>query len=184
MEFARNFMRETSILVFIDLEMTGLNVKEHRIIEFAMIVTDTELNELERYTAVIHQDDYVLSKMTAWCAEQFKGAGGLTEQSQISSITELQVENDVVAILQKYCGTKYLCGNSVYMDKYFIMEFMPNISKLLHYRIIDISTIKTLALEWINLPSITKVNKHRALDDIIESIKELKYFKFHLFNKS
>ena len=175
-------MSNGTIFVFIDLEMTGLDVKKHRIIEFAMILTDTSMNELDRYSTVVHQSDSVLLNMSEWCVDQFKGPEGLAKNSRDSSTTEKDVITTVIKKLSPYPGTKYLCGNSVHMDKYFLMEYMPEITDLLHYRIIDISTLKVLVEEWKpEVEAFKKQNSHRALDDIIESINELKHFRSKLF---
>eukprot|EP00834_Sanchytrium_tribonematis_P004505 NODE_225_length_12315_cov_1.300671.p8 type:complete len:181 gc:universal NODE_225_length_12315_cov_1.300671:9889-10431(+) len=171
--------------VFIDLEMTGLEVKHHKILEFAMIITNENLDILKEFHSPVHQSQNVIDNMTSWCKDHFLGPGNLAEECLNSKMTESKIEIEVVSILQKYPGTKYLAGNSISTDKYFLMEYMPAIIDCLHYRIIDVSTLKTLVNCWLpQVQQFPKALRHRALDDIKESIEELSHFRKLLFNKA
>jgi oligoribonuclease len=165
--------------------MTGLDFTKDRIMEIACVVCDLKLNHIDSKEYILHQDDTILNTMDEWCVKNH-GATGLTEACRKSTITEAQAEDELLAFLQKYSKPKQspLAGNSVYADRMFLKVYMPKIDNFLHYRLIDVSTIKELARRWNpelfhNAPR--KKLVHRALDDIHESIIELKYYKQFLF---
>jgi oligoribonuclease len=175
-------------LIWIDLEMTGLDTQNDFIIEIATIVTDSELNTLaEGPVLAIHQPDEVLNKMDGWNTKQHTGSG-LTERVKQSTITEQQAEQQTIEFLQQYVppGKSPMCGNSICQDRRFLARCMPALEEYFHYRNLDVSTIKELARRW--APQISKgfekKANHLALDDIKESILELLYYREHLFKTS
>ena len=169
-------------LIWIDLEMTGLDPVKDKILEIATIVTDNELNIIEEGpVVVIGQSDECLEAMDDWCVRVHKQSG-LLEKVVNSSVTEAQAQDQTLDFLYKHCqpGKSPLCGNSVWMDRFFFLHHMSDLYTFLHYRTIDVSTIKELAKRWYpNSPALDfkKQNTHRALDDIRESIGELKHYK-------
>ena len=173
-------------IVWVDLEMTGLNIDKDTIIEMACIVTDDKLNIIaENEDIVIHHSDEALKQMSEWCVNQFQ-ISGLTEQARNSKITLEEAENNMLEFIKKYTpsGSCPLAGNSIHMDKIFLNKYMKKFMNHLHYRIIDVSSIKELSFRW--NPDILngapkKKASHRALDDIKESIQELKYYQEHFF---
>lgn len=173
-------------IVWIDLEMTGLDVERDHIIEVAVIITDGELNTVaEMEPIIIHQDDSVLNAMDEWC-QQHHGKSGLTAQVRASTITIEQAEEQVLTFIKQYVtkpSIAPLAGNSVYMDKLFMKKEMKKVDEYLHYRIIDVSTLKELARRWKPsvLDHVVKKECHRALDDIRESISELRVYRALLF---
>ncbi|OGT36947.1 MAG: oligoribonuclease [Gammaproteobacteria bacterium RIFCSPHIGHO2_12_FULL_37_14] len=167
-------------LIWIDLEMTGLQ-SEDRIIEIATIVTDSDLNELaEGPVFVIHQADNLLANMDDWNTEHHTNSG-LIERVKASQINEKFAETETIAFLKQYAleGKSPMCGNSVWQDRRFLSRYMPLLEKYFHYRMIDVSTLKELALRWAPqiYQGVQKESRHRALDDIRESIEELKYYR-------
>ncbi|KAI5679843.1 hypothetical protein M9H77_01070 [Catharanthus roseus] len=173
-------------LVWIDLEMTGLNLEVDRILEIACIITDGNLKKsIEGPDLVIHQTKECLDKMGEWCQEHH-AASGLTEKVLRSSITEREAEMQVVEFVKKNIGTytPLLAGNSVYVDFQFIKKYMPELASLFSHVLVDVSSVKALCLRWYpkdNRKAPQKEKKHRAMDDIRESIAELKYFKENIF---
>ena len=171
-------------LIWIDLEMSGLDPDSCAILELACIVTDGELNELgEGVDLVIHQPDPVLAKMDDWCTRHH-GQSGLTEAVRQSTISLRAAELRTLEYLKRFTnkGQAPLAGSSVSHDRRFIDKYMPDLSAWLHYRTIDVSTVKELVKRWygdFELPS--KKNTHRALDDIRESVEELRYYRQHAF---
>lgn len=168
-------------LVWLDLEMTGLNPHYDRILEMATIITDSELNIIaEGPVFAIHQEQKHLDHMDKWCTEQH-GKSGLTKRVQDSAITENQAELDTLAFIKKYVPEKKspLCGNTIYQDRRFLFEYMPTLEDYFHYRLLDVSTIKILAQRW--MPNIMdgfkKDSTHLALQDIRDSIEELRYYR-------
>lgn len=173
-------------IVWIDLEMSGLDPDRERILEAAILITDGELEVIaEGPELVIHQDDALLAAMDTWNTEHH-GASGLTERVRTSTLTESAAEAQLLAFVAEHCDehTAPLAGNSVWQDRRFLVRYMPRLEAWLHYRLIDVSTIKELARRWhpdvlSNAPA--KRDAHRALDDIRESLEELRYYRRTLF---
>ncbi|HLB56409.1 MAG TPA: oligoribonuclease [Coxiellaceae bacterium] len=170
-------------LVWLDLEMTGLNPDENRIIEIATIVTDSELNIIAEGPAMaIHQAQIYLDQMDKWCTEQH-GKSGLTKRVQESNVAEKEAEKLTLEFIKKYVPAKTspMCGNTIYQDRRFLAKYMPSLEDYFHYRLLDVSTLKILAQKW--APDITKGFKkdstHLALQDIRDSIEELRYYRMH-----
>ena len=177
--------RKADNLVWIDLEMTGLNPEKDRIIEIATIITDSNLNIVaEGPVFAIHQPDALLNSMDSWNTKQHHGSG-LVAKIKASTITETAAEAATLEFLKKYSaeGKSPMCGNSVYQDRRFLYKYMPELEKYFHYRLLDVSTLKELAKRWAPriYSGVQKESKHLALDDIRESIEELKYYRAHLF---
>lgn len=176
----------TSNIVWMDLEMTGLDVHKDRILEVSCLITDKDLNIVaENSTLVINQPEEVLNSMNDWCIKHH-GESGLTEESRKSKISTEQAEDILLEFLKNHIPEKScpLAGNSIYMDRMFLNSYMPRLNEYLHYRIIDVSSIKELCRRW-NQPVFSKQPKkllaHRSLDDIKDTITELKYYKENLF---
>jgi len=170
-------------LIWIDLEMTGLNPATDRIIEIATVVTDKDLNILaEGPMLAIHENKQTLDNMDAWCVNTH-GASGLTERVLNSSIDVLEAEQRTIEFLKQYVGKgkSPMCGNTICQDRRFMVNYMPELEQYFHYRHIDVSTIKELLKRWRKdlLSGHTKKGAHLALDDVIESIDELKYYREH-----
>lgn len=168
-------------LVWLDLEMTGLDHRENVIIEIATIVTDAQLNVLaEGPSLAIHQPDADLAKMDEWCTKTH-GESGLTERVRNSSISVAEAERRTIEFVQQWVGEgeSPLCGNSIGTDRRFLLEYMPRLDAFFHYRSIDVSTLKELARRWKPdaYQSFDKEGSHIALDDIRESIAELKHYR-------
>ena len=170
-------------LIWIDLEMTGLNPEADFIIEIATIVTDTNLNELAVGPVLaIHQPESILSTMDEWNTNQH-GKSGLTERVKASTISAQQAQIQTLSFLQTWVpeGKSPMCGNSICQDRRFMARHMPQLERYFHYRNLDVSTLKELAARW--KPKIkegvTKKSSHLALDDIRDSIVELKYYRDH-----
>ena len=172
------------LLVWIDLEMTGLNPDIHVILEIASIITDSQLNIIaEGPDIVIHYELSELQSMDSWSQEQH-AASGLLEKVLTSKIDCHEAERMTLQFISAHCkmGHSPLCGNSVWQDRRFLVKQMPLLDRYLHYRTIDVSTIKELARRWYpSLPTFKKQKQHLALSDIKESIKELKYYREHIF---
>lgn len=171
-------------LIWIDLEMTGLDPQRERIIEIATIVTDANLEVLaEGPVFAIHQPDALLDKMDNWNTRQH-GGSGLTDRVRASTVSEKEAEEETLRFLRTHVpkGKSPMCGNSVHQDRRFLNLYMPELEAYFHYRLIDVSTLKELALRW--APEVAsgfkKESKHLARDDIIDSIQELKYYRQHL----
>lgn len=173
----------TENLIWIDLEMTGLDVNQDRIIEIATIVTDSQLNILaEGPVFAIHQSEKQLALMDDWNVSHHN-ASGLVERVRASATTEAEAEAATLAFLQQYVpeGQSPMCGNSVWQDRRFLSRYMPALERYFHYRLIDVSTLKELARRWVPrvYGGIQKESQHLALADIRESIDELKYYRTH-----
>ena len=180
-------MSKESRLVWIDLEMTGLDPEHDTILEIATIVTDANLNVLaEGPSIAVHQADEVLNGMNAWCIEHH-GTSGLTERCRSSEFSLEQAEQATIDFLEQWldAGTSPICGNSVGQDRRFLVKYMPKLEDFFHYRTIDVSTIKELSRRWQPsvLDRVHKKGAHLALDDIRESIEELKVYKSAFFDR-
>lgn len=179
-------MSKLGNLVWIDLEMTGLDPEKDAILEIATIVTDGMLTVLEEGPSlVINQPEAVLEKMGPWVKEQH-GKSGLTNKVRTSTVSLDQAERETLAFIKKYCTpqTGILSGNSVWQDRNFLARHMPTITDYLHYRLIDVTTVKQLVGAWYpGNPhlSFVKRDSHRALADIFESIEELRHYRTYFF---
>ena len=172
-------------LVWIDLEMTGLDPEEHKIIEIASIVTDKELNILaEGPVLAIHQNEAELAKMDDWNVRTHTGSG-LVARIKESQVTEAQAIAQTLAFLRQWVPeqTSPLCGNSIGQDRRFLVRHMPELEVFFHYRNVDVSTVKELVRRWQPelLEQFTKKGSHQALDDIRESIAELQFYRKTVF---
>lgn len=170
-------------LIWIDLEMTGLEPKTDVIIEIATIVTDSDLNILaEGPMLAIHQSDELLDGMDEWCTNQH-GKSGLTQRVKDSQVTEAQAEAQTIEFLKQYleAGASPMCGNSIGQDRRFLNKYMPELEAFFHYRNLDVSSLKELAKRWKPevAKGVVKKGSHLALDDIKDSIEELKYYREH-----
>jgi oligoribonuclease len=170
-------------LVWVDMEMTGLDPDNDRIIEVAVIVTDPELNVIaEGPVFAIHQSDETLDKMDNW-NKGTHGKSGLIDRVKASTVTEAQAELELIAFLKKYvpANKSPMCGNSICQDRRFMARGMPKLEAFFHYRNLDVSTLKELCRRW--KPELAsgfkKHQKHTALADIVESIEELRYYREH-----
>lgn len=168
-------------LIWIDLEMTGLDTFNDTIIEIATIVTDKNLNSLaEGPVIAIHQGDDVLQAMDEWNTRQH-GQSGLTERVQNSQYTLLQAEQETLEFLAQYvpAGKSPMCGNSICQDRRFMARLMPKLEAYFHYRNLDVSTLKELTQRWQPeiLSQFKKKGSHLALDDIRESIEEMQFYR-------
>ena len=175
--------KQNTHLIWIDMEMTGLNPELNKIIEIATIVTDAELNILaEGPVLAIHQSDEILSAMDQWNTKQHTGSG-LVERVRASQVSEQEAEAKTLEFLKEYIAAKKspMCGNSICQDRRFLYRYMPKLEEFFHYRNLDVSTLKELAKRWapIIMKGVKKESKHLALDDIRESIVELKYYREH-----
>lgn len=176
--------QEPAPLVWIDMEMSGLDPSGCRILEIATVITDGRLEILaEGPDLVVHQPDAVLDAMDEWCTRHH-GESGLTDQVRASSVSEAEAEHQTLEFLARFtqAGTSPLCGNSVHQDRRFIARYMPKLDAFLHYRLVDVSTLKELQRRWYpELKAPSKHETHRALDDIRESIEELRFYRGALF---
>ncbi|MFB6435070.1 MAG: oligoribonuclease [Candidatus Malihini olakiniferum] len=170
-------------LIWIDLEMTGLDLERDRIIEIATLVTDAHLNVLaEKQTIAVHQANAQLALMDDWNARTH-GASGLTERVKASTYDERTAEMETIAFLQQWVppGKSPICGNSIGQDRRFLFRYMPALNAYFHYRYLDISTLKELARRWKPeiMTGLKKQGTHQAMDDIRESVAELIYYREH-----
>lgn len=174
-------MVDENNLIWIDLEMTGLNPDHDRIIEIATLVTDANLNVLaEGPVMAVHQSDNQLALMDDWNVRTH-GASGLTDRVKASTTDERAAELETLAFLQKWvpAGKSPICGNSIGQDRRFLFRYMPELEAYFHYRYLDVSTLKELARRWKPeiLTGFKKQGTHQAMDDIRESLAELAYYR-------
>jgi oligoribonuclease len=170
-------------LVWLDMEMTGLDPEKERVIELACVVTDSDLNVLgESPVFVVHQSDALLDAMDAW-NKGTHGKSGLIDKVRASALTEEDAQEQMLSFLKQFIGARKspLCGNSVHQDRRFMVKYMPKLEEFFHYRNLDVSTLKELAKRWkpAVYESFAKEQKHTALADIYESIDELKHYREH-----
>lgn len=172
-------MNNDGNLVWIDLEMTGLNPFTDRILEVATVITDSQLEILADGPVIaIHQPEEVLVAMDRWNSEHHRHSG-LLDRVRRSTYTCSKAEAETLAFLRQWVGERVspMCGNSVWHDRRFLARFMPELESYFHYRNIDVSTLKELALRWApDLAKFNKENRHMAMEDIRESIAELKHY--------
>lgn len=170
-------------LIWVDLEMTGLNPRQQVILEIATLVTDSELNIIaEGPNLIIHQSDEILAGMNAWCVQQHTKTG-LVDAVKKSTVTVAQAEQQTLDFIKQYVNPQQspMCGNSICLDRQFLKKYMPDLEAYFHYRHIDVSTLKELAKRWAKHIAIEKKSStHRALDDIQESLAELKHYRSEL----
>jgi len=174
-------------LVWVDMEMTGLDPDNDRIIEVAVVVTDSELNIIgEGPVFAIHQPDEIMDGMDAW-NKGTHGRSGLIERVKTSTFSEADAEVALIEFLKKYvpAGKSPMCGNTICQDRRFMARGMPKLEAFFHYRNLDVSTLKELCKRW--KPELAsgfkKHQKHTALADIIESIEELRYYREHFIKE-
>ena len=181
-----NKLCDASNMVWIDCEMTGLDAQTDQLLEIAVIVTDKDLNILaEGPNLIIYQPNEVLDSMHEWCVEQH-GLSGLTEKCRQSQLSVAECETQILDFLKKFTppGECPLAGNVVSTDKRFLIHYMPDLMKHLDYKIVDVTSIRLLVERWYPKALEGKPEKksnHRALDDIRESIEELKYYRTVVF---
>ena len=174
----------TSPLVWIDLEMTGLDPELQVIVEIASVVTDDQLNVIgEGPDLAIHYPSSILSRMEPWSLKHHTESG-LLERIKASPHTCESAEEETLQFISRYCkeSTSPLCGNTIGQDRRFLVRHMPTLEKFFHYRNIDVSSVKELVKRWYPaLPRFTKKKAHLALSDILESIDELRYYREKVF---
>ena len=173
-------------LVWIDLEMTGLDPENERIIEIATLITDSQLNYIaEGPNLIINQPIEFLDGMDEWNKKQH-GGSGLIEGVKKSSISQQVAEIETLEFISKYVFEKQspMCGNTVSHDRRFLIKYMPTLEAYFNYRHIDVSTVKELATRWMNEAQVyEKKGAHRAMGDIKESVEELRFYKNLIFNE-
>ncbi len=170
-------------LVWIDMEMTGLDPEKERIIELAAVVTEPDLTLVaEGPVLVVHQSDELLAAMDKW-NQSTHGKSGLIDKVKASTLTEADAEECMLDFLSRHvpAGKSPMCGNTIGQDRRFMVKYMPKLEAFFHYRNLDVSTLKELALRWKPevYRSFNKQSKHEALADIYESIDELKHYREH-----
>ncbi|MBP0132493.1 MAG: oligoribonuclease [Nitrosospira sp.] len=170
-------------LIWIDMEMSGLKSDTDRIIEVALVVTDSQLTVVaEAPVLVVHQSDEVMDGMDNW-NKSTHGKSGLIDKVKSSCLTESEVELSMINFLKQHVppGVSPMCGNSICQDRRFLARTMPQLESYFHYRNLDVSTLKELAKRWKPeiMAGLTKKSKHEALSDIYDSIEEMKYYREH-----
>lgn len=181
-------MANANNLIWIDLEMTGLDPDFDRIIEIATVVTDLQLNVVANGPVMaIHQSENLLNSLDDW-NNKHHTQSGLLDKVRKSQISESEAEQTTIAFLKQHVssGQSPMCGNSICLDRRFLYRYMPELENFFHYRLIDVSTIKELAKHW--APSVfkgvEKQSTHEALKDIMDSIEELRHYRKHFFKVS
>lgn len=177
--------RKNDRLVWVDMEMSGLNPETDRILEIAMIITDGDLNIVaEGPVLVVHQSDEILNAMDAW-NKGTHGKSGLIDKVKASTLTEVDVEEQCLSFMREHVKANIspMCGNTIHQDRRFMNRYMPKLEAYFHYRNVDVSTIKELAKRWHPevLGGFAKQQAHTALADIRESVEELKYYREKVF---
>jgi len=177
-------MQDERNLIWVDMEMTGLCPETDRILEIASIITDSDLNVLaEGPVMAVRQPEELLAGMDEWCRTHH-AQSGLLDRVRREGVTEREAEDATLAFVEQYvpAGKSPICGNSVSQDRRFLYRYMPRLQSYLHYRTLDVSTLKILAERWAPgiMPGFSKKEAHRALDDIRESIAELQYYRRHM----
>ena len=180
---ARHARFDENNLVWVDMEMSGLNPDTDRVLEIAVVVTDAQLQVLaEGPVLVVHQGDRVLAGMDSWNTATH-GRSGLTERVRASSLDEGQVQQQMIDFLQALvpAGKSPMCGNSICQDRRFMARWLPQLEAFFHYRNLDVSTLKELARRWKPdvYRSFEKKSRHEALADIYESIDEMRHYRQH-----
>jgi len=175
--------QDPSNLIWIDMEMSGLNPETDRVLEIAIVITNSQLETVaEGPVLVVHQDDAVLDAMDDW-NRGTHGKSGLTERVRAARLAEAAAEQQALDFLAQYVpsGISPMCGNSVHQDRRFLARYMPRLEAWFLYRNLDVSTLKELAKRWkpAIMSGLTKHGRHEALADIYESIEELKYYREH-----
>lgn len=170
-------------LVWLDLEMTGLDPEKERIIEMAVVITEPDLTFVaEGPVLVIHQSNALLDAMDKW-NQSTHGKSGLIDKVKLSVLTEEQAEETMLAFIAQHVpvGKSPMCGNTIGQDRRFLLKYMPRLEAFFHYRNLDVSTLKELSLRWKPevYKSFVKQSRHEALADIYESIEELKHYREH-----
>lgn len=175
-------------LVWVDMEMSGLDPDKDVVLEVALVVTDKDLNLVEEGPVlVVHQSDAVLDAMDSW-NKSTHGKSGLVDKVKASPLSEADVENQMIEFMKRHVGERKspMCGNSICQDRRFMARHLPKLEAWFHYRNLDVSTLKELAARW--RPALKdgfkKANNHTALADIHESIEELKYYREHFIRMS
>lgn len=179
--------RDDNRLIWLDMEMTGLNPQTDKIIELAIVITDANLVTIaEAPVWVIHQSDETLNAMDEWNTKTH-GQSGLIDKVKASTLSEAEVEQQALAFISQYIGPNKspMCGNSIGQDRRFMVQYMSTLEKHFHYRNLDVSTLKELARRWHPrvYDAFKKETRHTALADVYESIDELKHYREHLFVK-
>ncbi|MEN9559171.1 MAG: hypothetical protein RLZZ502_382, partial [Pseudomonadota bacterium] len=171
-------------LVWLDMEMSGLEPDTDRILEIAIVITDSQLNTVaESPVWVVHQSNAVLEGMDSW-NKGVHGKSGLVDKVKASTKNEAVIEAEIISFVSQYVpkGVSPLCGNTIHQDRRFMVRYMPKLETYFHYRNIDVSTLKELAKRWVPQvqKAFVKTGKHTALSDVHESINELKHYREHL----
>ena len=179
--------KKSDKLVWVDLEMTGLDPKKCVILEIAAVITDNELNVIAETPAIaIKHNDKVLEGMEAWSRFHHKKSG-LTAECRASRVRLKKAEQMVLDFVKTHCAPRLapLCGNTIWQDRRFLVKYMPKLEAYLHYRVVDVSSVKELVSRWypadFKMPR-EKKQTHRVMDDIRESIEELKYYRKKVFH--
>ena len=175
--------QDANRLIWVDMEMSGLDPDRDRVLEIAAIVTDADLNVvIEAPVLVVHQSAQVLDGMDSW-NKATHGRSGLIEKVQTAQLSEAQAEHAMIEFLVQYVPAKVspICGNSICQDRRFLARYLPKLEAFFHYRNLDVSTLKELARRWRPelMKGLSKHGKHEALADIHESIEEMRYYRTH-----